>query len=73
MVLMKLADKTEDFAVQLIDEVNANEQLVMSDVPENVDRCASMMSGITDDAISYSQKKVRIFFRESYMHTKTGK
>ncbi|KAJ7391692.1 hypothetical protein OS493_017389 [Desmophyllum pertusum] len=57
VVLMKLADKTEDFAVQLIDEVNANEQLVMSDVPENVDRCASMMSGITDDAISYSQKK----------------
>ncbi|XP_078359538.1 short transient receptor potential channel 5-like [Oculina patagonica] len=55
--LNKLADKTEDFAVQLIDQVTASEQLVIKDIPENVDRCASMLSGITDKAIIHSQKK----------------
>lgn len=56
--LNKLADQTEDFAVQLIDQVTASEQLVISDVPENADpRCGSMLSDITDDAIVHSQKK----------------
>ncbi|XP_078359526.1 short transient receptor potential channel 5-like [Oculina patagonica] len=55
--LNKLADQTEDFAVQLIDQVTASEQLVIKDIPENVDRCASMLSGMTDDAIIHLQKK----------------
>ena len=55
----KLADKTEDFAVQLIDQVTAKEELVMRDLPEHVDRYASMLSSMTDDAIIHSQKKVR--------------
>ena len=60
--LNKLAGQTEDFAVQLIDQVTASEQLVISDVPENTDRCGSMLSDITDDAIVHSQKKVGILF-----------
>ena len=60
-LLNKLADQTEDFAVQLIDQVTASEQLVISDVPENADRCGSMLSDITDDAIVHSQKKVSIY------------
>ena len=56
--LNKLADQTEDFAVQLIDQVNASEELVIHDGSENVDRYASMLSGLTDDAIVHSQKKV---------------
>ena len=59
--LNKLADQTEDFAVQLIDQVTASEQLAISDVPENADRCGSMLSDITDDAIIHSQKKVSIY------------
>ena len=59
--LRKLAEKTEDFAVQLIDQVTAKEELVIRDVPEHVDRYASMFSGMTDDAITESQKKVRRF------------
>lgn len=55
--LNNLADQTEDFAVQLIDQVNGSEQLALQDVPGNVDRCASMLSGMTDKAIEYSQKK----------------
>ena len=57
--LKKLADQTEDFAVQLIDQVTAKEHLVMKDLPEHIDRYASMLSGMTDDAIICSQKKVR--------------
>jgi len=56
--LNKLADQTEDFAVELIDQVNANEELVIRDVPKNVDRYASLLGGMTDDAIVHSQKKV---------------
>jgi len=55
--LKKLADQTEDFAVQFIDQVTDSEQLVISDAPENADRCGSMLSDITDDAIVHSQKK----------------
>ena len=58
--LKKLADQTEDFAVQLIDQVTAKEELVIRDLPEHVDRYASMLSGMTDDAIINSQKKVSI-------------
>ena len=58
--LKKLADQTEDFAVQLIDQVTAKEELVIRDLPEHVDRYASMLSGMTDDAIIHSQKKVSI-------------
>ena len=57
--LTKLAEQTEDFAVQLIDQVNDNKELVKSDVAENVHSQASMLSGLTDKAIVYSQKKVR--------------
>ena len=56
--LNKLANQTEDFAVQLIDQVNAKEELVIRDLPEHVDRYASMLSGMTDAAIIHSQKKV---------------
>lgn len=59
--LNKLAAQTEDFAVQLIDQVTGSEQLVISDQPENEDRCAPMLSEMTDDAIVHSQKKVGIF------------
>ena len=65
--LNKLADQTEEFAVQLIDQVTASEQLVIRDVPENVDRCASMLSGMTDAAIVHSQKKVGIFMNDNFM------
>ena len=58
--LKKLADQTEDFAVQLIDQVTAKEEVVIRDLPEHVDRYASMLSGMTDDAIVHSQKKVSI-------------
>ena len=57
-VLTKLANQTEDYAVQLIDQVTAKEELVLRDLPEHVDRYASMLSGMTDDAIIHSQKKV---------------
>ena len=57
--LKKLADQTEDFAVQLIDQVTAKEEVVIRDLPEHVDRYASMLSDMTDDAIIHSQKKVR--------------
>ena len=57
--LKKLADQTEDFAVQLIDQVTAKEEVVLKDSTEQVDRYASMLSGMTDDAIIYSQKRVR--------------
>ena len=57
--LKKLADQTENFAVQLIDQVTAKEELVMNDLPEHVDRYASMLSDMTDDAIIHSKKKVR--------------
>ena len=56
--LNKLADQTEDFAVRLIDQVNAKEELVIRDLPEHVDRYASMLSDMTDVAIIHSQKKV---------------
>ena len=49
--------------MQLIDQVNANEELVIRDVPENVDRYASLLSGMTDDAIIYSQKKVGLLIK----------
>ena len=59
--LKKLADQTEDFAVQLIDQVTAKEELVMKDLPDHIDRYASMLSDMTDDAIIHSQKKVGRF------------
>ena len=58
--LKKLADQTEDFAVQLIDQVTAKDELVIRDLPEHVDRYASMLSGMTDDAIKKKKKKVSI-------------
>ena len=63
--LKRLADQTEDFAVQLIDQVTSREELVIRDVPEHVDRYASMLSGLTDDAIIQSQKKVRTLPKRS--------
>ncbi|KAL9984529.1 hypothetical protein ACROYT_G006832 [Oculina patagonica] len=56
-ILNKLADQTEDFAVHLIDQVNGKEELVIRDRPEHVDRYASMLSDLTDEAIIHSQKK----------------
>ena len=56
--LKKLADQTEDFAVQLIDQVNAKEELVFLNAPENGDQHASLLRGLTEDAIVNSQKKV---------------
>jgi len=63
-LLKKLADQTEDFAVHLIDQVTAKEDTVLEHSTEHVDRYASMLSSITDDAIIHSQKKVR---RLSYL------
>ena len=60
-LLNKLADQTEDFAVQLIDQISANEELVIRDEPDEADRYASLLSPMTDDAIKFSQKKVRNF------------
>lgn len=57
-LLSKLADQSEDFAVKLIDQVNSKEELVIRDAPENVDRYASLLSGMTDGAIVHSKKKV---------------
>jgi len=39
--------------------VTAKEELVIKDLPEHVDRYASMLSDMTDDAIIHSQRKVR--------------
>ena len=58
-LLNKLADQTEDFAVQLIDQISANEELVIRDEPDEADRYASLLSPMTDDAIKFSQKKVK--------------
>ncbi|KAL9984532.1 hypothetical protein ACROYT_G006836 [Oculina patagonica] len=55
--LNQLADQTEDFAVRLIDQVNAKEEIVIRDRSEHVDRYASMLSDMTDAAIIHSQKK----------------
>lgn len=59
-IFKKLADQTEDFAVELIDQVNANEELVDHD--DHDDRYASLLSGLTDDAIIHAQKKVSNLF-----------
>jgi len=55
--LKKLASQTEDFAVDLIDQVSATEELVIRDVQENVDRHASLLSGMIVDGINHNQKK----------------
>ena len=60
-VLKKLADQAEDFAVQLIDQVNAKEELVIREAPKNVDHYASLLTGMTDEAIILKQKKVSNF------------
>ena len=52
-----LADKVEDFAVQLVDQIEDREELGHLD-DGHVDRYASLFSGMTDDAIVYQQKKV---------------
>lgn len=46
--------------------MTSREELVIRDVPEYVDRYASMLSGMTDDAIIYSQKKVRKHQRSTH-------
>ncbi|XP_067037021.1 short transient receptor potential channel 4-like [Acropora muricata] len=56
--LTKLAEQTEDFAVQLIDLVNDGKELVNTEDSGNVSTLqASMLSGLTDKAIVHSQKK----------------
>ena len=57
-LLNSLADQTEDFSVQLVDQISANEELVIRDEPDEADRYASLLTPMTDDAIKYSQKKV---------------
>ena len=57
-LLNRLADQTEDFSVQLVDQISANEELVIRDEPDEADRYASLLTPMTDDAIKYSQKKV---------------
>lgn len=61
--LKKLASQTEDFAVDLIDQVSATEELVIRDVQENVDRHASLLSGMIVDGINHHQKKVCNFLQ----------
>ncbi|CAH3167147.1 unnamed protein product [Porites lobata] len=56
-LLNRLADQTEDFSVQLVDQISANEELVIRDEPDEADRYASLLTPMTDDAIKYSQKK----------------
>ena len=67
-VFNKLADQTEDFAVQLIDQVHANEELVDPDVSGKVDRYVALLSGLTDDAIIHAQKKVSNLFDLDMIH-----
>lgn len=56
--LTKLAEQTEDFAVQLIDLVKDGKELVNTEDSGNVSTLqASMLSGLTDKAIVHSQKK----------------
>ena len=57
VLLNKLAEQTEDFAVQLIDQVSVSEELVIRNKPDESHRYASLLSPMTDDAIKYSQKK----------------
>ena len=57
-LLNRLSDQTEDFSVQLVDQISANEELVIRDEPDEADRYASLLTPMTDDAIKYSQKKV---------------
>ncbi|XP_074616708.1 short transient receptor potential channel 4-like [Acropora palmata] len=56
--LTKLAEQTEDFAVQLIDLVNDVKELMNTEDSGNVSTLqASMLSVLTDEAIVHSQKK----------------
>ena len=61
VLLNKLAEQTEDFAVQLIDQVSVSEKLVIRNKPDESHRYASLLSPMTDDAIKYSQKKVGVW------------
>ena len=58
-LLKKLADQIEDFAVQLIDQVTAKEELAIRDLPGQIGGYASLLGEMTDQAIYHSQKKVR--------------
>lgn len=59
----KLADRVEDFAYDLLDQVKQMEELGLPD--EDGDRYASLFSGITAKAIAEGQKKVRHCLRPS--------
>ena len=70
--LQNLADKVEDFAVQLLDQVHTKEEASIYD--GGADRYGSLFSEMTKKAIIYGQKKVYFadnFHRkpESYLRT----
>ena len=55
--LEKLADRVQDFAFDLLNQVKTIEQMNIKD--DDADRYASLFSGMTDNAIAKGQKKVR--------------
>ena len=58
VLLNALAEQVEDFSVTLIDQVNKEEELSIDD--EKHDTYASLLDEITEFAIRFSQKKVKV-------------
>ena len=57
--LNQLAEQVEDFSVTLMDQVNSKEEISIEHEKQNMDTYASLLDGITESAIRFSQKKVR--------------
>ena len=57
--LQNLADKVEDLAVELLDQVHTKEEARIKDKEGDADRYGSLFSEMTKKAIVYGQKKVR--------------
>lgn len=60
VLLNALAEQVEDFSVTLIDQVNKKEELSIDD--EKHDTYASLLDEITEFAIRFSQKKVKVLY-----------
>lgn len=60
--LNTLAEQVEDFSVTLMDQVNSKEEISIEHEKQNMDTYASLLDGITESAIRFSQKKVREHF-----------
>ncbi|XP_078359537.1 short transient receptor potential channel 5-like [Oculina patagonica] len=55
--LNTLAEQVEDFSVTLMDQVNSKEEISIEHEKQNMDTYASLLDGITESAIRFSQKK----------------